>query len=98
MRSGFDSRGWARSEDQDETTTPDQAAEMFEFIEELEAERDARRLRQKRDHVEAEAESLLIQVENAFDKEDLVKARELLTRLRYFDRAADILRTKLGED
>lgn len=83
-------------ENTDETTTPDFAAEMFEFIEELEAEENIKKLEQKQEHIDNEVEQLLIQIENSFEKEETEKAKELLTRLRYFDRAKKILDKKLG--
>ncbi|CAD5225150.1 unnamed protein product [Bursaphelenchus xylophilus] len=83
-------------ENSDDTTTPDFAAEMFEFIEEIEAEEDEKKLRKHSDHVDSEIEQLLIQIENAFDKNEPLTARALLTRLRYFDRAKNILVNKLG--
>ncbi|CAD5218940.1 unnamed protein product [Bursaphelenchus okinawaensis] len=86
------------SKETKDETTPDFAAEMFEFIETVEDETDEKVLRKHSEHVDTEIEQLLIKIENAFDKNDPKTARTLLTRLRYYDRAKNILVNKLGID
>ena len=79
---------------QDETNASF-AAEMFDFMSELEALNDAQSLRQKAEEIDAQIDALIGQVERAFADMNIQTARSMLNRLRYFDRAKELIEQRL---
>ena len=71
------------------------ASEMYDFLQKVESVEEPKAIEELGAEIGMEVSSLMAEVEKCFDKSDNAKARSLLNRLRYYERAQKILSKKM---
>lgn len=72
------------------------AENLFEFMSKVDSVHEPKAVEELGAEIGMEVSNIMADVEKCFDKGDNQKARSLLNRLRYYERAQKILKKKMG--
>jgi hypothetical protein len=79
----------------EEPTDQAMAENMFDFMQKVDSVQEPKAIEELGAEIGLEVSKLMSEVEKCFDASDNKKARSLLNRLRYYERAQKILEKKM---
>lgn len=71
------------------------AEDLYEFMFKIESITEPKEVEQLKDEIDSEISTLMTEIEKSFDVGDHFKARSLLNKLRYYERAQHMIEDKI---